>query len=87
VAEGRNMEGGNILMYAHRLITCERNQRIMTEYFQSVCVSNVFIYLFVLHFMTLSVAQIDRLCGLEVRVPGDSEVPDSIPGATRFSEK
>jgi hypothetical protein len=31
---------------------------------------------------------IDRLCGLEVRVPGyRSRGPDSIPGATRFPEK
>jgi hypothetical protein len=30
----------------------------------------------------------DRLCGLVVRDPGDiSRGPDSIPGATRFSEK
>jgi hypothetical protein len=30
----------------------------------------------------------DRLCGLVVRITGyRSRVPDSIPGATRFSEK
>jgi hypothetical protein len=30
----------------------------------------------------------DRLCGLVARVPGyRSRGPDSIPGATRFSEK
>jgi hypothetical protein len=30
----------------------------------------------------------DRLCGLVVRVPGyRSTSPDSIPGATRFSDK
>jgi hypothetical protein len=32
--------------------------------------------------------KVDRLCGLVVRVPGyRSTGPDSIPGATRFSEK
>jgi hypothetical protein len=32
--------------------------------------------------------QIDRLCGLVVRVPGyKSRGPGSIAGATRFSEK
>jgi hypothetical protein len=31
---------------------------------------------------------LDRLCSLVVRVPAtDPEVPGSIPGATRFSEK
>jgi hypothetical protein len=31
----------------------------------------------------------DRLCGLVIRefLPTDPEVPGSIPGATRFSEK
>jgi hypothetical protein len=32
--------------------------------------------------------EVDRLCGLVVRVPGYiSRGPGSIPGATRFSEK
>jgi hypothetical protein len=32
--------------------------------------------------------KVDRLCGLEVRVPGYRSIgPGSIPGATRFSEK
>jgi hypothetical protein len=32
--------------------------------------------------------EVDRLCGLVVRVPGyRSRGPGSIPGATRFSEK
>jgi hypothetical protein len=32
--------------------------------------------------------KVDRLCGLVVRVPGyRSRGPDSIPGATRFSEQ
>jgi hypothetical protein len=32
--------------------------------------------------------KVDRLCGLVVRVPGySSRGPDSIPGATGFTEK
>jgi hypothetical protein len=35
------------------------------------------------------VLECDRFCGIVVRVPGHryTEVPGSIPGATRFSEK
>jgi hypothetical protein len=34
------------------------------------------------------ISEVDRLCGLVVRVPGyRSRGPDSISGATRFSEK
>jgi hypothetical protein len=39
-------------------------------------------------FRLSDISILDRLCGLVVRVPAtDPEVPDSIPGATRFSEK
>jgi hypothetical protein len=41
--------------------------------------SSVFVYVYML---------VDRLCGLVARVLAtDPEVPGSIPGATRFSDK
>jgi hypothetical protein len=39
-------------------------------------------------FIYVMLKKVDRLCGLVVRVPGyRSEGPDSIPDATRLSEK
>jgi hypothetical protein len=39
-------------------------------------------------FIDVREKRVDRLCGLEVRVPDyRSRGPGSIPGATRFSEK
>jgi hypothetical protein len=39
-------------------------------------------------YLKLYESNVDRLCGLVIRVPGyRSRGPGSIPGATRFSEK
>jgi hypothetical protein len=44
--------------------------------------------LFLYHLKDVVSTAIDRFCSLVVRVPAtDPEVPGSIPGAIRFSEK
>jgi hypothetical protein len=52
--------------------------------FDTVCFLSIWLPHYKTLYSGLSVSGIDRLCGLVVRV---SEVPGSIPGATRFSEK
>jgi hypothetical protein len=50
--------------------------------------SIIYLYFFTLILFGEAISIFDRLCGLVVRVLGyNPEVPDSIPGATKFSEK
>jgi hypothetical protein len=56
---------------------------IRTEHLPNTILKRYVMFLFS-KLLLVIIITIDRFCGLMVRVP---EVPGSIPGATRFSEK